>query len=63
MPEIKGMERLKGSVFDRWQTAEDLEKLAAEHYPLSRARLEQIASTHAPPHEWYQGEEERLFQE
>jgi hypothetical protein len=63
LPEIEGMERLKTRVFDRWQSAEDLEKLAVEHYPLSQSRLEQIAAAHAPPAEWYQGEEERLFQE
>ncbi len=63
VPEIEGMERLKARVFDHWQTSDDLEKLAVAHYPLSQARLEQIASLHAPPAEWYQGEEERLFQE
>jgi hypothetical protein len=63
LPEIAGMERLKTSVLDRWQSADDLEKLAAAHYPLSQTRLQQIASAHAPPAEWYQGEEERLFQE
>lgn len=63
VPEIEGMEQLKTRVFDRWQSADDLEKLAVEHYPLSQARLQQIAATHAPPAEWYQGEEERLFQE
>jgi hypothetical protein len=63
VPEIEGMERLKARVFDRWQSGDDLEKLAVEHYPLSQARLEKIAATHAPPVEWYQGEEERLFQE
>lgn len=62
-PEIEGMERLKTRVFDRWQTVDDLEKLAVEHYPLSQSRLQQIAGVHAPPPEWYQGEEERLFGE
>ncbi len=62
-PEIEDMERLKTRVFDRWQSADDLEKLAVECYPLSQSRLEQIASTHPPPAEWYQGEEERLFPE
>lgn len=63
VPEIEEMERLKARVFERWQSADDLEKLAVEHYPLSQSRLEQIAATHVPPPEWYQGEEERLFQE
>ena len=62
-PEIEGMERLKTHVFDRWQSATDLEKLAVEHFPLAQSQLEQIAVAHAPPAEWYQGEEERLFQE
>lgn len=57
LPEIAGMERLKARVFDRWHTAEDLEKLAVEHYPLSQARLQQIAATHAPPPaSWYADE-------
>lgn len=63
LSEIAGMERLKARVFDRWQSADDLEKLAVEHYPLSQSRLEKIAAAHAPPAEWYQGEEEQLSQE
>ena len=63
VPEIDGMERLKARVFDRWHSADDLEKLAVEHYPLAQSRLEQIAASQAPPLEWYQGEEERLFPE
>jgi hypothetical protein len=62
-PEIAGMERLKAGLFDRWQTAEDLEDLAARDYPLSTADLERIAATHAPPAAWYEGEEDHLFQE
>jgi hypothetical protein len=42
LPEIAGMERLKADVFDRWQTAEDLEDLAARDYPLTTADLEQM---------------------
>jgi hypothetical protein len=61
--EIEGMERLKAVVFDRWQSADDLEKLAVEHYPLSQSQLTTIASMHAPPADWFQGEEEQLFQE
>jgi len=63
LPDIANLERLKADVFDRWQTAEDLERLAVEHYPLSQSQLQRIAATHAPPAEWYAGEEERLFQE
>jgi hypothetical protein len=63
LPEIAGMERLKIDVFDRWQTAENLENLTVEHYPLSQAQLERVALTHAPPAEWYAGEEEQLFEE
>jgi hypothetical protein len=62
LPDIAGMERLKIEVFDRWQTAEDLESLAVEHYPLSQAQLERVASTHPFPAEWYAGEEEHLFE-
>ncbi len=63
LPEIADLGRLKADVFDRWQTADELEKLAVEHYPLSASQLQQIAATHAPPPEWYAGEEEQLFQE
>lgn len=63
LSEIEGMERLKARVFDRWQSEDDLEKLAVELYPLSQSRLEKIAATYAPPAEWYQGGEEQLFQE
>lgn len=63
LSEIATMERLKARVLDRWQSTEDLERLAVEHYPLSQAQLEQIAATQAPPASWYEGEEETLFQE
>ena len=49
LPEIARMERLKASVFDRWQTAEDLEDLAARDYPLTTADLDQIGPHHRPP--------------
>jgi hypothetical protein len=62
VPEIESMEQLKARVFDRWQTTDDLERLAVEHYPLSQARLEKIAVMHAPPAEWYKIEEMELFQ-
>lgn len=51
LPEIGGMERLKVSVFDRWQTAEDLEDLAARDYPLTTADLDQLGRR--PPASWY----------
>jgi hypothetical protein len=51
--DLAGLERLRINVFDHWQTAEDLEALALEHYPLSSAQLERVAATHAPPAEWY----------
>ena len=63
LPEIAALEQLKAGVFDRWQTAEDLERLAVENYPLSQSQLQRIAATHAPPPEWYAGDEEELFQE
>ena len=40
LSEIAGMERLKAGVFDRWQTADDLEDLAARDYPLTTADLD-----------------------
>ncbi len=52
-PEIVGMERLKACVFDRWQTADDLEDLAARDYPMTTADLDQIAPQHRPPASWY----------
>jgi hypothetical protein len=63
LPEIAALERLRANVLDRWQTPENLERLAVEHYPLSQSQLKQIAATHAPPPEWYAGEEEELFAE
>jgi hypothetical protein len=53
LPEIVGMERLKASVFDRWQTAEDLEDLAARDYPLTTADLDQIGPHRRPPASYY----------
>lgn len=53
LPEIAGMERLKTSVFDRWQTAEDLEDLAARDYPLTTADLDQIGPQRRPPASFY----------
>jgi hypothetical protein len=54
LPEIAGMERLKAAVFDRWQTADDLEALAVRDYPLSTADLERIGQHRQPPQEWYE---------
>jgi hypothetical protein len=60
LPEISGMERLKTSVFDRWQTAEDLEDLAARDYPLTTAELDTIGAQHRPPESYY-AEESKPF--
>ncbi len=51
-PEIAGMERLKASVFDRWQSVDDLEELAARDYRLSPAALTRVAP-HLRPAAWY----------
>jgi hypothetical protein len=53
LPEIAGLERLKAGVFDRWQTAEDLEDLAARDYPLTTADLDRIGPRHRPPASYY----------
>jgi hypothetical protein len=53
LSEIAGMERLKERVFDRWQSAEDLEDLAARDYPLTTADLDQIGPQRRPPDSWY----------
>ncbi|MCI0380525.1 MAG: hypothetical protein L0215_23305 [Gemmataceae bacterium] len=50
------MERLKARVFDLWQTAEDLEDLAARDYPLSTADLDKIGPQHRPPASFYADE-------
>jgi hypothetical protein len=60
LPEIAGMERLKVSVFDRWQTAADLEDLAARDYPLTTADLDQIGPQRRPPASYY-AEESKPF--
>ena len=53
LPEIDGMERLKTRVFDRWQSADDLEDLAARDYPLTTADLDQIGPQRRTPASWY----------
>ena len=60
LPEIVALERLKSNVFDRWQTAEDLEDLAARDYPLSSADLDQIGPQRRPPAAFY-AEESKPF--
>jgi hypothetical protein len=60
LPEIAGMERLKTRVFDRWQTADDLEDLAARDYPLTTADLDQVGPQRRPPDSWY-AEESKPF--
>jgi hypothetical protein len=60
LEEIAGMERLKARVFDRWQSAEDLEDLAARDYPLTTAELDQIGPQRRPPDSWY-AEESKPF--
>ncbi len=56
LPEIVGLERLKASVFDRWQSAEDLEDLAARDYPLTTTDLDQIGPQRQPPASYYASE-------
>jgi ElaB/YqjD/DUF883 family membrane-anchored ribosome-binding protein len=53
LSEIAGMERLKSRVFDHWQSAEDLEDLAARDYPLTTAELDKIGPQRRPPDSWY----------
>jgi hypothetical protein len=60
LPEIEGMERLKTSVFDHWQTADDLEDLAARDYPLTTADLDRIGPQRRPPASYY-AEESKPF--
>lgn len=51
--EIAALERLKASAFDRWQTPEDLEDLAARDFPLSTAELDKLGPTRRPPPSFY----------
>ena len=60
LPEIAGLERLKATVFDRWQTADDLEDLAARDYSLTSADLERIGPQRRPPASFY-AEESKPF--
>jgi hypothetical protein len=53
LPEIAGLERLKAAVFDRWQTADDLEDLAARDYPLTTTDLDRIGPQRRPPAAYY----------
>ena len=50
---IAELERFQTDVLDRWQTLEDLEELAVEHYPLSAAKLEELAVRYPAPQAWY----------
>ncbi len=56
LPEIAGLERLKARVFDPWQTADDLEDLAARDYPLPAADLDRIGPLRRPPASYYADE-------
>jgi hypothetical protein len=53
LQDISGMERLKTTVFDLWQTAENLEELAARDYPLTTEDLDKIGPQHRPPASFY----------
>ena len=56
LSEIASAERLKARVFDRWQSAEDLEDLAARDYPLTSAELDRIGPQRRPPAAYYADE-------
>ncbi len=56
LSELAAMERFKTRVLDRWQTAEDLEDLAARDYPLNATDLERVGSQRQPPASWYSEE-------
>jgi hypothetical protein len=58
--EIAGLQGLKARVFDHWQTAEDLEDLAARDYPLTTADLDSIGPHRTPPPSYY-AEESKPF--
>lgn len=60
LPEITGLERLKANVFDRWETADDLEDLAARDYPLTTADLDRAGPHRRPPASYY-AEESKPF--
>jgi len=60
LPAIVGMERLKARVFDQWQTADNLEDLAARDYPLTTADLDKIGPLRQPPASYY-AEESKPF--
>jgi hypothetical protein len=60
LPEIAGMERMKASVSDLWQNADDLEELAARDYPLTTADLDQIGPGRRPSESWYAEESKPL---
>jgi hypothetical protein len=53
LPEIAGLERLRADVFNRWQTPDDLEDLAARDYPLTTAELDQLGPSRRPPASYY----------
>ncbi len=52
--EAEALERKLSRVAERWQTAEDLEDLAAESIELPPGKLEAIRRKHGYPHAWYE---------
>jgi hypothetical protein len=57
---IEDLERFRNRVFTAWETAEDLEDLAAADYHLPAARLKALCNKYPPPQSWYE-EEGKLF--
>jgi hypothetical protein len=50
---VADLKILDATVYSRWQTMEDLEDLAAQHYPLSQERLKTLAQKYPAPASWY----------
>jgi hypothetical protein len=51
--EAQRLEHLKARILYAWQTAEDLEDLAARDYPLTTAHLDQAGPQRRPDASWY----------
>lgn len=60
VPEISALNQLKARVFDRWQSAEDLEALAVRDFPLTAADLDKLGKRRQPPAAYY-AEESKPF--
>jgi hypothetical protein len=57
LPKLAALDKLLRELTAEWHTAEDLERLAVELYPVSEEDLRRLAATKRPPAAWYEGDD------